>query len=88
VSDARLELIFPAELVEQIAQLAAAIAKEQLRSESEPPRWMTIEQAVAYSTFPAQHIYDMRSDGRLTKHGARGHALVDRRELDAYLDNT
>ena len=47
---------------------------------------MSVGEAAEYARCSAQHIYDMRSDGRLKRHGERGHALVDRRELDAYLE--
>jgi hypothetical protein len=94
VSDARLELTFPAELIEQIAGRAAELALERLRAEAESPsRWMTIPQAVAYmggTDFERnrQHLYDLRSSGRLGRHGEHGRALVDRHELDAYLGNS
>jgi excisionase family DNA binding protein len=84
VSEHRLELIVPPELVEAIAARAAAIVVAR----SEPSRWMTVEEAAEYARCSRQHIYDLRSDGRLGRHGERGHALVDRRELDVYLDGT
>jgi excisionase family DNA binding protein len=80
----QLQVSFPAELVEAIAQRAAELVAER----SEPSRWMTVEEAAEYARCSRQHIYDLRSDGRLTRHGERGHALVDRRELDAHLDNS
>jgi Helix-turn-helix domain len=89
VNDTRLELMFPAELVERIASRAAEIALERLRAESESPsRWLTVEEAARYGRWDKQHIYDMRSDGRLSRDGEHGHALVDRHELDAYIDNS
>jgi excisionase family DNA binding protein len=85
VSDARLELTVPAELVEEIAQRAAEIVLA--RQEAALPRWMTVPEAAEYARCTRQHIYDLRSDGRLSRHGEHGHALVDRHELDAYLEN-
>jgi excisionase family DNA binding protein len=82
----QLVLPFPAELVEQIAERAAELVLERIEA-SPPSRWMTIAEAADYARCSRQHIYDLRSDGRLGRHGERGHALVDRRELDAYLDN-
>jgi excisionase family DNA binding protein len=87
VSDTRFEVTFPAELVEQIAARAADLAVERLRTEAPSSRWMTVAEAAEYARCSRQHIYDLRSDGRLGRHGEHGHALVDRRELDAYLDN-
>lgn len=88
MTDARLEVIFPAELVEQIADRAAALVLERLQVDAEPrSRWMTVAEAAEYARCDRQHIYDLRSDGRLGRHGEHGRALVDRAELDAYLDN-
>jgi excisionase family DNA binding protein len=84
VSEIRLQL--PDELLEQIASRAAELVLS--RQESKPAsRWLTPAEAAEYARCSRQHIYDLRSDGRLGRHGERGHALVDREELDAYLDN-
>jgi excisionase family DNA binding protein len=72
------------EQLDAIAERAA----ERVAQRSEPSRWMTVEEAAEHARCSRQHIYDLRSDGRLSRHGEHGHALVDRRELDAYLDNT
>jgi excisionase family DNA binding protein len=87
VSERRVELVLPAELVEQIVDRAAALALERPPAQPQS-RWMTVPEAAEYARCSRQHIYDLRSDGRLSRHGERGHALVDRDELDAYLDNS
>jgi excisionase family DNA binding protein len=66
---------------------AAELVLERIEA-APPTRWMTVAEAAEYARCSPQHIYDLRSDGRLGRHGERGHALVDRRELDAYLDNS
>lgn len=73
------------ELIEQIAARAAELAVGRLQAQ--PSRWLTVAEAAEYARCSRQHIYDLRSDGRLGRHGENGHALVDREELDAYLDN-
>jgi excisionase family DNA binding protein len=73
------------EQVEAIAVRAAAIAVEQLRSEVALPRWLTVEQAAAYTQLERGTIYNWLSDGRLARRGTRGHRLVDRLELDRLL---
>jgi hypothetical protein len=87
-----LDFLSPAVLAALDARIDARVEKrfaERLRGEIESQsRWMTIPQAVEYSSFKKQHIYDMRSDGRLTRHGKHGHAIVDRHELDAQIDNS
>jgi excisionase family DNA binding protein len=75
-----------AQLVKQIAERAAELALERLHEEARASRWMSVLDAAGYARCSPQHIYDLRSDGRLGKHGERGHALVDRYELDAYLE--
>ena len=82
----RLQLPVPDDLVERIAERAADLVFERLDAAPQP-RWLTIPEAAEYARCSTQHIYDLRSDGRLARHGERGHALVDRRELDTYLDN-
>jgi excisionase family DNA binding protein len=85
VSEHRVELLLSDEVVDQIADRAAALVLERLDAVI-ASRWMSVTEAAAYARCSVQHIYDMRSDGRLQRHGDPGHALVDRRELDAYLE--
>ena len=71
----------PVEVVEQIAQRAAEIVLERLAAD-DGQRWLTVDQAAAYIGAKPQRVYDLRSSGRLSRHGDGGRALVDRRELD------
>jgi excisionase family DNA binding protein len=80
-------LSLPAELVEQIAERAAELVLERIEA-TPPSRWMTVEETAEYMRCTRQHVYDLRSDGRLGRYGEHGHALVDRREVDAYLDKS
>src|SRR5262249_28866296 len=82
-----LTLPFPDDLVYRIAQRAAEPVLRRLPAATQG-RWMTVREAADYARCSVQHVYDLRSDGRLGRHGGRGHALVDRRELDALLDNS
>lgn len=63
---------------------------ERLRAQAvdRPGRWMTPAEAAEYARVTRQTIYDWRSCGLLSRHGGHGHALVDRNELDALLDNS
>jgi excisionase family DNA binding protein len=76
----RITFEVPAELVEQIAARAAEIAVERLRAEPES-EFLTVAEAAALIGATPQRIYDLRSDGRLTRHGDGGRALVARAEL-------
>ena len=79
-------LSVPPELVEEIAQRAAAIALERLRVEAETaPRLLTVPEAAEYLRAKPQRVYDLLSDGRLTRKKDGSRVLVDRQELDRYL---
>jgi excisionase family DNA binding protein len=71
----------PDELVERIAQRVADIIDER-RVKRELPRWLTVAEAAAYIGAKPQRIYDLRSMGRLGRHGDGRRGLVDRNELD------
>ena len=78
------QLRLPEHVVEAIAERAAEIVLARLEA-ARRTRWMTVAEAAEYARCSRQHLYDLRSDGRLGRHGEHGHALVDRDELDAYL---
>jgi excisionase family DNA binding protein len=83
-----LSLPLPPEIVDAIAARAAAIALERLRGEREaPPRLLTVDEAAAVLRAKPQRVYDLLSDGRLTRRRDGRRVLVDRQELDAYLGN-
>ena len=79
------QLRLPEHVLEAIAERAAEIVLARL--EAQRSRWMTVAEAAEYARCTRQHIYDLRSDGRLGRYGGHGAARVDRDELDAYLAN-
>jgi excisionase family DNA binding protein len=86
VSD-RLELTVPDELIAAIAERAAAIVLDRQRSEPEaPPQMLTVREAATFLRAKRQRVYDLLSDGRLTRHKDGRRVLVDRQELERYLD--
>jgi excisionase family DNA binding protein len=85
VSD-ELRIALPPETIETIAQRAAEIVLQRQKADAALPRWLTVEKAADYIGATRQRVYDLRSDGRLTKHGDGSRALVDRLELDALIE--
>lgn len=77
-----LSIDLPDEALEQLAQRVADILEERTAATAPSPRWMTVDQAAEYIGAKQQRVYDLRSSGRLTRHGDGARALVDRRELD------
>jgi excisionase family DNA binding protein len=87
VVNGRLELALPDELVEEIAQRAAAIVLERQRAEADAPsRMLTVIEAAAFLRAKPQRVYDLLSEGRLTRHKDGRRVLVDRQELERHLD--
>jgi excisionase family DNA binding protein len=82
----RIALELPDEFVKAIAELAAEIAVDQLRAEAQS-EYLTVLQAAAFIGAKRQRIYDLFSDGRLTRYGTPGARLVSRAELVAYVEN-
>jgi hypothetical protein len=87
VSERRIAIELPDEFVVAIAKCAAEIAVEQLRVEPEP-EFMTPAEAAAFIRAKPQRIYDLFSDGRLTRFGTSHARLVSRAELVAYVENS
>jgi excisionase family DNA binding protein len=83
---APLSLTLPDEVVEQIAQRVAEILTERQPDREVSQRWLTVDQAAAYIGAKPQRIYDLRSNGRLSRNGDGRRGLVDRRELDALIE--
>ncbi|MDX6592752.1 MAG: Helix-turn-helix domain [Gaiellales bacterium] len=78
----------PPETLEAIAQRVADILEER-QSQTSPgivTRWLTVDQAAQYIGANRQRVYDLRSSGRLSRHGDGGRALVDRHELDELVE--
>ncbi len=75
----------PGEVVEQIAQRAAAIAAESAEPKAEP--WLTVEQAAAHLGISTSQLYTLASQRRrnglpLTKEGSRSYFKAS--ELDRW----
>jgi hypothetical protein len=88
VSDRRrIALELPDEFLEVIAERAAEIVAERSRSQPEP-EFITPAEAAAFIRAKPQRIYDLFSDGRLTRFGTSGARLVLRAELVAYVENS
>lgn len=89
-TEANLSLILdlPAELVERIAQRAAAIIAERAEPRAEP--WLTVEQAAAHLGISTSQLYTLASRRRrnglpLTKEGARSYFRAS--ELDRWRES-
>jgi excisionase family DNA binding protein len=81
-----LSVAIPPELVEEIAQRAAAIALERLREDAgSPPRLLTVSEAAELLRAKPRRVYDLLSDGRLTRRKDGRRVLVDRQELEWYI---
>jgi excisionase family DNA binding protein len=89
VNGRRLELTLPDELVEAIALRASQIVLERLREQVEAsPRLLTVSEAAALLRAKPQRVYDLLSDGRLTRHKDGRRVLVDRQDLERYLEGS
>lgn len=82
-----LVLPFPPELVDAIAKQAAALVLAEFSVREDAKPYLTVDEAAAFIGAKPQRIYDLRSAGRLGRHGDGRKALVKRAELEAYLDN-
>lgn len=74
------------EQVEAIARRAAELVLERMDVPAPPAEfvpWLTIDEAAVYLGCTRQRIYNLRTDGRLTRHREGSRALVARSELDA-----
>jgi excisionase family DNA binding protein len=83
-------LPLPAELVEAIAERAAALVLEQLRENTgdHSPVWLTVADAATYlglTQHAVRHLLDRRAIRR-HQHVRGGRILVKRSDLDRYLD--
>ena len=77
-----LALPVPPELVEAIATRAAALVLEELKGGDD---WFDVEQAAFYLRVSVGQVRNLVSEGRLPRHGPKGHRLRFRRsELDTY----
>lgn len=85
-----LSINLPDDVLEQLAQRVADILEERVAArdpgQQRADRWLTVDQAAEYIGSRPQRVYDLRSSGRLTRHGDGARALVDRHELDQLIE--
>ncbi len=79
-----LALQLPDELLEQIAQRAAAILADRQPAEK-AEGFMDVAGAAAFLACPVSRIYSLTSAGRLPVHRDGSRLLFDRGELRAYV---
>jgi excisionase family DNA binding protein len=76
---------------EALEKLVRRVVDERLRAAGadrrEPPL-LTVPEAAERIRAKPQRIYDLLSDGRLTRHKDGSRVLVSSRELDAYVGNS
>ena len=78
VSDPAPQRDLLASVLERLDKITAMLA-----SGTPEQRWLTVEQAAAYSGLSEKSIRRLLSSGRLTPHRpCRGRVLIDRRQLD------
>ena len=82
---AAVELNFPDELLEQIAQRAAAILAERQAPVTSP--WLDADGAAEHLATNRERIYDLVALERLTPKRDGRRLLFRREDLDAYLEN-
>jgi excisionase family DNA binding protein len=87
LSELSLNVQIPEELIEQLFErLVERFEQRVTEGRSSEEQWLTLKQAAAHMSCSINHIYKLRSDGRLPKHGSgtrKGRQLKS--ELDAYL---
>jgi excisionase family DNA binding protein len=74
----------PDELVEAIAERAAAILARRVPSAPRSP-WLTVAEAAEYLGCGRQRVYDLKSSGRVPSAQDGTRPLFHRAVLDAYL---
>lgn len=76
---------------EALEELVARVVDERLRAQGadqREPELLTVVEAAERIRAKPQRIYDLLSDGRLTRHKDGSRVLVSRRELDAHVGNS
>jgi excisionase family DNA binding protein len=86
--EAQLTVKLPAEVIEAIAERAAAIVLHRLNKPAAESPFMTVAEAATYARCKPQRIYDLLSSRRLTRHKDGSRTLIQRAELEAYLAAT
>lgn len=81
-----LEIALPAEVLDQLAERAAAIVIEQLQEQAAAPSpWMDVAAAAEYIAAPVSRIYALVSADRIPHHRDGSRLLFHRDELDAWI---
>jgi len=73
----------PPELVEHLAERAAAIVAERIEPESEP--WIGVEQAAEHLAAPVSRVYALASAGRVPLERDGSRLLFKRSRLDEWV---
>jgi excisionase family DNA binding protein len=76
----------PVELDDAALATIAASLPELHRSSAPLSRYMTIAEAAAYLRCSRQRVYDLLSQRRLQRYKDGARTLIERDELEAYLD--
>jgi excisionase family DNA binding protein len=77
-------------VLDGLEEFVRSIVKEEVAAltERESDRWLTSDEAAEYLGIARSTLHDLVCDGRLPRHGEKGHRLRFRQsELDAYLDS-
>ena len=80
----------PEDVLEAIAQRTAEIVLDRLAGERDgnETEFLNVDEAAALLRAKPQRIYDLLSDGRLTRHKDGSRVLISRAELVAHLRPT
>jgi excisionase family DNA binding protein len=78
-------LSLPDAVIEHIAQRAAALAAQELGEQRSASPYLTVREAADRLRAKPQRIYDLLSQGRLTRLKDGRRVLVSREEIDVHL---
>ena len=81
----RVEIDFPPQLVEAVAQRAAELVRADSAAAVPPSPYMTVAEAAEYLRCDRHRIYDLLSARRLSKRKDGSRVLVLLAELDSYV---
>jgi excisionase family DNA binding protein len=74
------------ELAHEVADRAEAILRERLAAQTvAEPQYLSVGEAAKLLRAKPQRVYDLLSDGRLTRHKDGSRVLIERTELVAHL---
>ena len=81
-----LQLHLPDDVLDTVAERAAALVLAQLRADAAPDAYLSVDEAAAVLRAQPQRIYDLISARRLRRVKDGRRVLIRRADLDAYLD--